>query len=142
MYSIPARFRRIENLHIVFWLVKDMCWAMLWKPLGLFMIIPTISVAIIITWQTRHLRAELYHNLAVDFWLLANCYWMITEFLETPDHYRYMAAIPFGIGLAIIAVYYIFILPADKKADKSTTLYNDISQPDDAPPLVQEILSK
>ena len=23
IYSIPARFRRIENLHILFWLVKD-----------------------------------------------------------------------------------------------------------------------
>ncbi|MFT4024967.1 MAG: hypothetical protein QM664_14415 [Flavihumibacter sp.] len=114
LYTIPARYRRIENLHIVFWLIKDMCWAMLWKPLGLVMIVPTVSVAVLITWQTRHLRAELYHNLAVLFWITANVYWMITEFLELPDHTRYYAAIPFGIGLAIIAVYYLFMYKADR----------------------------
>ena len=119
-YTIPARFRRIENLHIVFWLIKDMCWAMLWKPLGLFMIIPTVSVAVLITWQTRHLRAELYHNLAVLCWIIANVYWMITEFLALPDHTRYYAAIPFSIGLIIIAVYYIFMYKADRDQQLAT----------------------
>lgn len=115
MYVIPARYRRTENLHIVLWLVKDMCWAMLWKPLGLFMIIPTVSVAVLITWQTRHLRAELYHNLAVLCWIVANCYWMITEFLNLPDNTRYYAAIPFGAGMVIIAVYYLFMYRADRE---------------------------
>ncbi len=40
-FRIPERYRKIENLHIVFWLIKDMAWAMLWKPLGVFMIVPT-----------------------------------------------------------------------------------------------------
>ena len=35
MYTIPDRFRRTENMHIIFWLVKDISWAMLWKPIGL-----------------------------------------------------------------------------------------------------------
>ncbi len=115
MYTIPARYRKIENLHIVFWLIKDMCWALLWKPLGLFMILPTVSVAVLITWQTRHLKAELYHNLAVLSWILANCYWMITEFMELHDSTRYYAAIPFGIGLVFIAIYYFVVLPGEKK---------------------------
>ena len=34
LYQVPARFRFTENLHIVFWLIKDISWAMLWQPLG------------------------------------------------------------------------------------------------------------
>lgn len=117
MYSIPEQFRKIENLHIVFWLIKDMSWAMLWKPLGLVMILPTLFFALKITWQTRLVQSELYHNLAVAFWIIANCYWMVVEFLETPDHYRYFTAIPFGAGILCILIYYVMIRPADKKRE-------------------------
>ena len=117
MYSIPDRFRKIENLHILFWLIKDLSWAMLWRPLGLLMIVPTMGAAILITWQTRHIRAELFHNLAVIFWICANAYWMIVEFGGFPDHFRYYAAIPFAIGLGFIAVYYLVILPSEQKQD-------------------------
>jgi hypothetical protein len=129
MYSIPEKFRKTENLHIVFWLIKDISWAMLWKPLGLFMILPTMTVALLITWQTRKLKSELYHNLAVAFWITANCYWMITEFMGTPDHYRYYAAIPFGIGVFFIAAYYFFILPSENRKRKMEKITVEI--PDD-----------
>jgi hypothetical protein len=102
MYSIPSKFRRIENLHILFWLLKDLSWAMLWKPLGLIMIVPTIGAALLITWQTRRIKSEFLHNLAVDFWIIANGYWMITEFYSTNDDLRYYTIIPFTIGLIII----------------------------------------
>ncbi|WP_147203437.1 hypothetical protein [Segetibacter aerophilus] len=114
-YSIPSKFRRIENLHIVFWLLKDLSWAMLWKPMGLIMIIPTIGAALLITWQTRAIKSELLHNLAVDFWIIANAYWMLTEFYSKNDSLRFYTIIPFSIGLIIIAYYYIFIKPKEKK---------------------------
>lgn len=107
IYAIPERFRRIENLHIVFWLLKDMSWALLWKPIGMIMIVPTLTVAILITYQTRNIKSELYHNLAVLCWIIANCSWMVLEFYETPDHYRYYTAIPFSIGMLAIAWYYL-----------------------------------
>jgi hypothetical protein len=107
MYQIPARFRRTENLHIVFWLLKDLCWVMLWRPLGLAMIVPTIGAALLITWQTRKIKSELLHNLAVVFWILANSYWMISEFFSDDDELRYYAVIPFSIGIVIIAYYYM-----------------------------------
>jgi prepilin signal peptidase PulO-like enzyme (type II secretory pathway) len=106
VYSIPARYRKTENLHIVFWLIKDLCWAMLWKPLGLVMIVPTIGAALIITWQTRHIKSELLHNIAVVFWIFANAYWMLTEFFSDNDALRYYAAIPFSAGILVIAYYY------------------------------------
>lgn len=115
MYSIPQRFRMIENLHIVFWLIKDLSWAMLWKPLGIIMIIPTISAALLITWQTRNIKAELFHNIAVDCWICANAYWMIVEFQDLPDKFRYFTAIPFSIGIGFIAYYYIVILPEERR---------------------------
>jgi hypothetical protein len=107
VYQIPARFRRTENLHIVFWLLKDLCWVMLWRPLGLVMIVPTIGAALLITWQTRHIKSELLHNLAVVFWIIANAYWMITEFFSDNDDLRYYAVIPFSLGIFVIAYYYI-----------------------------------
>lgn len=115
MYAIPNRFRRIENLHILFWLLKDLSWAMLWKPLGLLMIVPTIGAALLITWQTRHIKSEFLHNLAVDFWILANAYWMITEFYSNNDSLRFYTIIPFSIGLLIISYYYIVVKPKEKK---------------------------
>ena len=107
LYSIPARFRKIENLHIVFWLIKDLCWLMIWKPLGLIMIVPTLGAALLITWQTRLIKAELLHNIAVVLWICANSYWMLVEFYAKNEELRYYAAIPFVLGIIIIAYYYI-----------------------------------
>jgi hypothetical protein len=100
--------------------MKDICWAMLWKPLGVAMLAPTLLVAIIITWQTRHLIAELFHNLAITFWICANGYWMIVEFMGKDEALRIYTAIPFGIGLFFIATYYLVILPKEKRKKKLT----------------------
>ncbi len=122
IYSIPDRFRRLENLHIVFWLVKDISWAMLWRPIGLLMFIPTLFIAALITWQNRHVKAELFHNLAIFFWITANGYWMISEFFwANLDYLRYYAAIPFSVGIFFIATYYLVIAPREKKKEKLVT---------------------
>src|SRR5687768_1593427 len=115
MYTIPARFRRMENTHILFWLLKDISWCMIWKPLGIAMIFPTLIISIVIAWRTRNLTSELAHNLAVTFWITANSYWMISEFFgfdETSFIFgiegKYFAMIPFLIGVLILAYYYVF----------------------------------
>jgi hypothetical protein len=113
VYSIPARFRKVENLHILFWLIKDACWAMNFKIPAMIMIIPTMTVALLITWQTRHMRSEMYHNMAINFWITANCTWMIGEFFNWDENLwhglglRQLAMLPFAIGLGILATYYI-----------------------------------
>lgn len=115
IYYIPARFRRVENMHILLWLIKDACWAINFKYFALFMIIPTLTVALLITWQTRHIITEFIHNLAVDFWIVANCTWMIGEFtgwdvnLIGSYGLRQFSLIPFGIGLSILLYYYFFL---------------------------------
>ena len=113
IYYIPYKFRRIENLHILLWLVKDACWAINLKIPALIMIIPTLWVAIVITYQTRKITSEFLHNLAIDFWITANCTWMIGEFtgwdanLVGPYGLREFSLIPFGIGLFILGYYYL-----------------------------------
>lgn len=121
IYSIPARFRRVENLHILFWLLKDACWALNLSTPALVMIIPTMGAALIITWQTRKIISELLHNLAILCWITANCTWMIGEFFgwdEGPTGLRKMALFPFATGLAILAVYYLFYYVRPSFRDK------------------------
>lgn len=119
IYSIPARFRRVENLHILFWLLKDACWALSLRWPAIIMILPTLGAAIVITFQTRKVISELLHNLAILLWIIANCTWMIGEFYgwdEGEFGLRKMALFPFSAGLAILAVYYLlyYIKPSFK----------------------------
>jgi hypothetical protein len=113
IYYIPYKFRRVENLHILLWLIKDACWAINLKIPALVMIIPTLVVAILITYQTRKITSEFLHNLAIDFWITANCTWMVGEFtgwdanLVGQYGLREFSLIPFGIGLIILAYYYL-----------------------------------
>ncbi len=121
-YTIPIKYRVMENLHIVFWLLKDISWCLVWKPLGLLMIFPTLIVSIIIAWRTRHFVSELCHNVAITVWITANSYWMISEFFEFDSKffvgtitYKNLAVIPFGIGVLILAFYYVIWLPRHKE---------------------------
>ncbi len=124
IYTIPARYRRIENLHILLWLIKDACWAMNYRIPGMIMIIPTLLVALFITWQTRHILSEFLHNLAVVFWISANCTWMIGEFYGWDENLwgeyglRQMSLIPFVIGLLILIYYYLFLASKKTFRDK------------------------
>jgi hypothetical protein len=120
VYSIPAKFRKTENMHILLWLLKDICWATNLRIPGLIMIVPTLTVALLITWQTRHMKSELFHNLAVDFWITANCVWMIGEFFHLDENLwhgyglRQAAILPFALGLSVLAYYYLVLFKRDE----------------------------
>lgn len=116
--AIPAHYRKMENTHIIFWLLKDISWCMVWKVLGLAMIVPTLIISIIIVWRSRDLKSELAHNLAITFWIAANSYWMISEFFSFDETHiwrsfegRHLAIIPFAIGALILAFYYVVQKP-------------------------------
>ena len=109
-----SKIRAYENLHILLWLVKDTCWVMLWETGGIIMIVPTISVAFHITWINRKIPSELFHNLAICFWIMANSIWMIGEFFFE-DSLRHIAIIFFMAGLATVFIYYTIVLPKTKR---------------------------
>ena len=127
VYSIPIRYRKMENLHIVFWLLKDISWCMIWKPLGIAMIFPTLIIAIVIAFRTRQFMSEVCHNVAIVVWISANSYWMISEFLHFDTNilfgeftYKHLAIIPFMIGILILAYYYIWWKPRHPSALEMT----------------------
>ena len=101
--------RKFENFHILLWLFKDLCWVTLSKTAGLFMIVPTLALAIYITYINRTDKAELAHNLAVCFWICANSVWMIGEFFYD-DGMRPAAIVFFLMGLITMLFYYIPVL--------------------------------
>ena len=120
-YIIPLRYRKMENLHIVFWLFKDISWCLIWKPLGITMIIPTFVISLVIAWRTRQYVSELCHNVAISVWIAANSYWMISEFFEFDAKlvagditYKHLALIPFLTGVVVLAYYYIYWKPKHK----------------------------
>ena len=129
LYSIPARFRKMENMHIAFWLMKDISWCLIWKELGIAMIVPTLSVAIWIAWRNREMKSELAHNLAIVFWITANAYWMISEFygfdavtVWKSVTGKHMALIPFTCGAVILIFYYIVQRPRELKLRKEVSM--------------------
>ena len=129
LYTIPARYRNMENMHIVFWLIKDISWCMIWKTLGLAMAIPTLTISLIIAWRTRDIKSELAHNLAITFWISANAYWMVSEFFHFDTlpvwgrfEGKHLAIIPFTIGALILLNYYIFQKPGAVDKEQVATL--------------------
>jgi hypothetical protein len=126
LYSIPSRFRMMENMHIVFWLLKDISWCMTWRMLGIAMVIPTLTIAIVIAWRTRQIKSELAHNLAVAFWISANSLWMIAEFFSFDEMViwkeftgKHLALVPFITGAMILLYYYVIQRPRELKGNKS-----------------------
>ncbi len=100
------KIRKLENTHILLWLIKDACWVMEFKLMGVLMILPTVIVAFYLSFLSRFDRKELLHNLAVCCWILANSVWMIGEFFLN-DSTRPAAAVFFLLGLSFVAIYYI-----------------------------------
>ncbi len=122
-YSIPLRYRKMENLHIVFWLLKDISWCMIWRPLGIAMIFPTLIIAMVIAWRTRQYMSEVCHNLAIAFWITANSYWMVSEFLHFDTHilsgdltFKHLAIVPFVLGMLPLLYYYVWWRPRHPEA--------------------------
>ncbi|MBC7888660.1 MAG: hypothetical protein H7Z13_12335 [Ferruginibacter sp.] len=113
----------MENLHIVFWLFKDISWCMIWRPLGIAMIFPTLIIAIIITLRTRQYMSEVCHNIAIVVWITANSYWMISEFLHFDTDvlwgeytYKHLSIVPFVMGILVLGYYYLWWRPWHKDA--------------------------
>ncbi len=129
MYEIPARYRKMENMHIIFWLLKDVSWCLIWKALGIAMIFPTLAIAIIIAWRTRGIKSELAHNLAITFWIIANSYWMISEFFGWDEvliwqrfEGKHIAILPFAAGVFTLLYYYAFQKRKEENQTQPLTL--------------------
>jgi uncharacterized membrane protein (GlpM family) len=109
--------REYENLHIALWLLKDTCWVATFRIPGMLMIIPTLAVAIHITWRARKNITDLFHNIAVCLWISANATWMTGEFFYN-DGLRNYASVFFVLGLIVVALYYVVHYPQMKRKQR------------------------
>lgn len=98
------KIRRYENLHIVFWLVKDTCWMMEIKWLGALMILPTLAVALSIVIKTLK-STEVYISMAIFCWISANSFWMAMEFFFN-NQFKHYSLIPFLLGFIFVGIFY------------------------------------
>ena len=98
------KIKKFESLHIVFWLIKDSCWMLQFKWLGILMIIPTLAISVIIIYISRKMT-DMFINLAILFWICANSFWMYIEFF-TSGELKLWASIPFGLGFIFVGIYY------------------------------------
>lgn len=96
---------RFDNVHILLWLIKDTCWMLEWRIVGSLMILPTIAVAIYLAVRSAA-EQVFWINLAICFWITANAYWMVCEFVQHEEIKNY-AGIPFAMGLICVAVFYL-----------------------------------
>lgn len=99
--------RNTENLHVLLWLLKDLAWISDFKLFGVFMVIPTVFVAVVLSYKSRADFHAFVPNLAVVCWILANSVWMIGEFFYN-DSLRPIATVFFILGLLFISFYYTF----------------------------------
>ena len=93
------------------------------------MILPTVTVAFYLTWKSRNVRGELFHNIAVCFWILANSAWMLGEFVE--HEARPYAVVLFLCGLGVLLFYYIFYFRKDNRKNVTLEQLGYQLQPDD-----------
>jgi hypothetical protein len=94
----------LDNLHVALWLLKDLLWSMDNK-LGVILIIPAVVVSIYILVKQFNNRNDIYHNLAICFWILANSTWMTCELYKL--NYMNLVYVLFGAG-TIVLVYFYF----------------------------------
>ena len=98
------KIKKFESLHIVFWLIKDSCWMLELRWLGILMVIPTLIIAGIIVYISRK-SYDIYINLAILFWISANSFWRYYEFFNFGEN-KMLSSIPFGLGFLFVGIYY------------------------------------
>jgi hypothetical protein len=110
--------RNNENLHILLWLIKDTSWILGYKTLGTMMIVPTILMALYITYSTRKQWSLFVPNCAVISWIAANGTWMLGEFYALD--FLPFALICFGVGILIMIYYLIVKIIHTSRIDNTT----------------------
>lgn len=102
----------METIHIPLWLVKDICWLMEYRTLGVIIAVPTVLVALLMCVITFKEKDHFLPNVSIAFWIMANANWMFAEFyeLDTKSYSIY----PFLLGVFAFAIF-IYIKLIDRK---------------------------
>jgi len=107
------RLKKYDNLHIIFWLIKDSCWMLELRWLGAIVMVPTLYLALHIIFKTLHTK-DVFINIAIFFWITANSFWMMMEFFNN-DRFKNYSLIPFCLGFLFVGIYYLKSFQASQK---------------------------
>jgi hypothetical protein len=70
--STERTLRGGENLHILFWLLKDLCWVSDLRIAGLALVVPSVWLAHWVCWRSGGQRRDLFDSADVVRCILAN----------------------------------------------------------------------
>lgn len=82
---------------------------MVWRPLGLMMIVPTLSLAAYLVWMQRRKMEDFWPNVAILCWISANSVWMLDEFYALGI--RRFCLVFFGLGFVAIGWWLVRYFP-------------------------------
>jgi len=99
--------RQFEKALIALWFLQDMSWFMEWRIIGVLTIVPTFIIAVIINWRLRDFRADFLYSMAVTCWVIANAFWMVSEFFSFDIKVKDLTIIPFTLGMFFIVLNHI-----------------------------------
>ncbi|TAG51236.1 MAG: hypothetical protein EAZ27_13785 [Cytophagales bacterium] len=99
--------KQLDNFHIVLWLIKDIFWVKNEQLMGVFMILPTVGVAIVLTIQSMKQKQGFYSNFSILCWMVADSTWMADEFFVLNIEWLTMSL--FGLGIFSMLFYYVFV---------------------------------
>ena len=71
-------WREYENIHILFWLGKDVAWINLIPSMWVIFLVPTFGIAwdmVFVTFWKKHLMIDHAHNVTILIWVMANAIW-------------------------------------------------------------------
>ena len=104
-------WREYENIHILFWLGKDVAWINLIPSMWVIFLVPTFGIAwdmVFVTFWKKHLMIDHAHNVTILIWVMANAIWagdFLIVFLYIPLEWNpppsaYTLNIPFESSLS------------------------------------------
>lgn len=97
------KIRKIENLYLICWLIKDMCWMMGFKSIAVFMILPTLLMAFYVMFHSNKNIGFLTVNIAMICWIAANSAWMLHDFYKMLP--ILVSQVLFAVGMVAMLIY-------------------------------------
>ena len=132
--------RGLDNIHIYFWITKDLCWVQSWFIAGVIIGSMACLYALFLTFRAAIWRksiSEFWIKMSEFMWLFSNFWWMIGELHDDHhgyfedhdksivDEYTHQAGIMFIATLIWISLYYIILKPMELLDDEDDDLLKD-----------------
>ncbi len=103
--------RGCENVHIYFWILKDIGWIFNNKITGVFFGTCALIWLIILAYNYNKQKdyEEIYFLLPTFLWLFANYLWMFGNLIYDTDVFRFGSSCIMMFGLILIIYYFAFL---------------------------------